>query len=281
MALKTHKQAPLPFTGQKRRFAATFAALLDANIPDDGAGYTIIDAFGGSGLLAHIAKRTKPGARVIYNDHDGYAERLAHIDDTNRLRRTLEALTGHLPRNKPIPPAERERVRQTIRGFDGYRDLDCLASWLLFSGKQAPDLDWLLRVDLYHVLRQTDYPPADDYLQGLEITSESYTTLLPPYLDNPRCLLVLDPPYICTMQGAYRKADYFGMVEFLRLMRLVRPPFVFFSSTRSELPAYLKFIMETHAEGWERIVGYQTITAKVALNKSVTYEDNLVYKFTP
>lgn len=83
------------------------------------------------------------------------------------------------------------------------------------------------------------------------------------------------------MQGAYRKADYFGMVEFLRLMRLVRPPFVFFSSTRSELPAYLKFIMETRAEGWERIAGYQAITAKVALNKSVTYEDNLVYKFTP
>ncbi len=281
MALKTHKQAPLPFTGQKRRFAATFAALLDANIPDDGAGYTIIDAFGSSGLLAHIAKRRKPGARVIYNDHDGYAERLAHIDDTNRLRRTLEALTGHLPRNKPIPPAERERVRQTIRDFDGYRDLDCLASWLLFSGKQAPDLDWLLRTDLYNVVRQSDYPPAGDYLQGLEITHESYTTLLPQYVDDPRCLLVLDPPYICTMQGAYRKEGYFGMVEFLRLMRLVRPPFIFFSSTRSELPAYLTFIMETQTAGWERIAGYQTITAQVTLNKNSAYEDNLVYKFTP
>ena len=60
MALNIHKQAPLPFVGQKRRFVTTFADLLDSNIPDDGAGYTIVDAFGGSGLLAHITKRTKP-----------------------------------------------------------------------------------------------------------------------------------------------------------------------------------------------------------------------------
>ena len=281
MALKTHKQAPLPFVGQKRRFVTTFADLLDSNIPDDGAGYTIVDAFGGSGLLAHITKRTKPAARVIYNDYDGYTARLAHIDDTNRLRRIIGDLTSHLPRNKPIPPTDREAVRQAIRDFEGYRDLDCLSSWLLFSGKHAPDLDWLLRTDLYNVVRQSDYPPAGDYLQGLEITHESYTTLLPQYVDDPRCLLVLDPPYICTMQGAYRKASYFGMVEFLRLMRLVRPPFIFFSSTRSELPAYLTFIMDTHTAGWGRIAGYQTITAQVTLNKNSAYEDNLVYKFTP
>lgn len=281
MALKTHKQAPLPFVGQKRRFVTTFADLLDSNIPDDGAGYTIVDAFGGSGLLAHITKRTKPAARVIYNDYDGYTARLAHIDDTNRLRRIIGDLTSHLPRNKPIPPTDREAVRQAIRDFEGYRDLDCLSSWLLFSGKHAPDLDWLLRTDLYNVVRQSDYPPAGDYLQGLEITHESYTTLLSQYVDDPRCLLVLDPPYICTMQGAYRKAGYFGMVEFLRLMRLVRPPFIFFSSTRSELPAYLTFIMETQTAGWGRIAGYQTITAQVTLNKNSAYEDNLVYKFTP
>ena len=281
MALKTHKQAPLPFVGQKRRFVTTFADLLDSNIPDDGAGYTIVDAFGGSGLLAHITKRTKPAARVIYNDYDGYTARLAHIDDTNRLRRIIGDLTSHLPRNKPIPPTDREAVRQAIRDFEGYRDLDCLSSWLLFSGKHAPDLDWLLRTDLYNVVRQSDYPPAGDYLQGLEITHESYTTLLPQYVDDPRCLLVLDPPYICTMQGASRKAGYFGMVEFLRLMRLVRPPFIFFSSTRSELPAYLTFIMETQTAGWGRIAGYQTITAQVTLNKNSAYEDNLVYKFTP
>lgn len=279
MTLKTYTQAPLPFTGQKRRFLKPFKALLNDHIPNDGAGWTILDAFGGSGLLAHAAKRSKPAARVIYNDYDGYTERLAHIADTNRLRHIIDGLTNYLPRNKPIPPADRERVRQAIRDFNGYRDLDCLGSWLLFSGKQAPDLDWLLRTDLYHVLRRNDYPQADDYLHGLEITHESYTTLLPQHLDNPRCLLVLDPPYVCTMQGAYRKAGYFGMVEFLRLMTMVRPPFIFFSSTRSDLPGYLEFVVSERVVGWERLIGYQTITANVSLNKDATYEDNLVYHF--
>ena len=279
MTLKTYTQAPLPFTGQKRRFLKPFKALLNDHIPDDGTGWIILDAFGGSGLLAHVAKRCKPAARVIYNDYDGYTERLIHINDTNRLRHIIDRLTQHLPRNKPIPPDERERIRQAIRDFDGYRDLDCLGSWLLFSGKQVPDLDWLLRTDLYHSLRQSDYPRADDYLQGLEITCESYTTLLPQYIDNPRCLLVLDPPYVCTMQGAYRKAGYFGMVEFLRLMTMVRPPFVFFSSTRSELPGYLEFVVSERVAGWEHLIGYQTITANVSLNKGATYEDNLVYHF--
>ena len=81
------------------------------------------------------------------------------------------------------------------------------------------------------------------------------------------------------MQGAYRKAGYFGMVEFLRLMTMVRPPFVFFSSTRSELPGYLEFVVSERVAGWERLIGYQTITANVSLNKDATYEDNLVYHF--
>ena len=136
MALNIHKQAPLPFVGQKRRFIATFAALLDSNIPGDGAGYTIVDAFGGSGLLAHIAKRTKPAARVIYNDYDGYTARLTHIDDTNRLRRIIGDLTGHLPRNKPIPPSDREPVRRAIRDFDGYRDIDCLSTGCSFPANR-------------------------------------------------------------------------------------------------------------------------------------------------
>lgn len=56
-------------------FLKHFANILD-RIPDEGKGWTIIDAFGGSGLLSHVAKHLKPKATVIYNDFDGYTERL-------------------------------------------------------------------------------------------------------------------------------------------------------------------------------------------------------------
>lgn len=65
---------------------------MNANIKNDGEGWTIIDTFGGSGLLSHVAKQLKPKARVIYNDFDGYAERLTHIDDINALRAQLYAV---------------------------------------------------------------------------------------------------------------------------------------------------------------------------------------------
>ena len=52
------KQAPLPFIGQTRMFLKHFEEVLNANIKNDGEGWTIIDTFGGSGLLSHVAKNS-------------------------------------------------------------------------------------------------------------------------------------------------------------------------------------------------------------------------------
>lgn len=92
--MKTYKKAPLPFTGQKRNFLKHFIPVLQQNIPNDGAGWTIVDVFGDSSLLAHTTKRILPQARVIYNDFDGYAKRLQHIADTERLRQRCIAIIG-------------------------------------------------------------------------------------------------------------------------------------------------------------------------------------------
>ena len=273
-----HTKAPLPFIGQKRAFLTQFATVLHQIIPDDGDGWTILDVFGGSGLLSHAAKHHKPAARVIYNDHDGYTNRLRKIADINRLRHTLDDILRHHPRGIHLKTDKRAEVVAAIRAFDGYIDLNCLISWLLFSGNQASSVEELCGKTMYHNLRRSDFPDADGYLDGLEITRESYAELLPKHTDNPRCLLILDPPYICTMQGAYKQQDYFGMVQFLRLMRHVRPPFIFFSSTRSELPDYLQLVIGDRLPGWERLIGYHTINVKTTLNPTAQYEDNLIYK---
>lgn len=275
-----YTQAPLPFTGQKRRFLNHFKTLLKQHIPNDGDGWIIVDAFGGSGLLAHTAKQVLPKARVIYNDFDGYAERLQNINDTNKLRTIIADLLAHYPRNQKLPETLKKAVQATLNSFGGYIDLDCVASWILFSGQQTTDLNDLIYNHTYfnHV-RLSDYPSADGYLDGVEVVSKSYHELLPEFQDNSKALLVLDPPYVSTAQGAYRKAGYFGMVEFLRLMRLVRPPFVFFSSTRSELLDYLDLIVNEKAEGWQNLQDYQKISVHITMNKTAYYEDNMIYKF--
>ena len=139
-----YTQAPLPFMGQKRRFLNHFKTLLKQHIPNDGEGWTIVDAFGGSGLLAHIAKQVLPKAHVIYNDFDGYSERLQNINDTNKLRTIIADLLAHYPRNQKLPDTLKKTVQAALNSFGGYIDLDCVASWLLFSGYQTTDLHDLL-----------------------------------------------------------------------------------------------------------------------------------------
>lgn len=277
---QNYYQAPLPFTGQKRRFLAAFKQVLNQCISDNGTGWIIVDVFGGSGLLAHTAKRCKPNARVIYNDFDGYATRLHNINDTNRLRKIIFNLTQHLPRNQKLPENVQTQVQAALQSFDGFVDLQSVASWLLFSGRQTSDLhDLLHNHTYYNGVRLSDYPSANEYLDDLEIMSKSYADLLPEFLSQDKVLFLFDPPYVCTAQGAYRNDTYFGMVEFLKLMSMVRPPFIFFSSTRSEFLDYLDLVIGYKLDGWERFTGYHKINVQVHLNKNAQYEDNLVYKF--
>lgn len=57
MTTKVYTQCPLPFIGQKRHFLKQYRqTLLQVREEVD----TIVDLFGGSGLLSHAAKRLMP-----------------------------------------------------------------------------------------------------------------------------------------------------------------------------------------------------------------------------
>lgn len=274
------KQAPLPFVGQKRMFLKHFETILNENIKCDGEGWTIIDTFGGSGLLSHAAKAIKPKARVIYNDFDGYAERLVHIDDINALRSQLFTAAGNAtPKNKRMPKELKAECVKIIQAFDGYKDLNCLASWLLFSGQQVATIDELFQNDFWHCIRQSDYPKADGYLDGVEIVRESFHTLLPKFADNPKALFVLDPPYLCTRQESYKQATYFDLIDFLRLVNITRPPYIFFSSTKSEFVRFIEYMQEDKVDNWQTFDNAQRIVVNASASYSGKYEDNMVYKF--
>lgn len=273
-----HK-APLPFVGQKRFFLKSFRKVLDEHIPDNGEGWTIIDVFGGSGLLSNNAKHLKPAAKVIFNDFDNYTERLKHVADSNRLRQQLMDVLSEYPRQTHLDKNTKSEVIAVINDFKGHVDMRVLSTWLLFAGRHAKSLDELYESHLYNCLRRTDYPAVDDYLTGVEVVCESYDTLVPKYADQPKTLLVFDPPYVNTQQGAYAQKEYFGMVQFLKLMRYVRPPYVFFSSTRSELLTYLDFLQEYDSRIWERVGNYEIVSLKAQMNKNSSYEDHMIYRF--
>ncbi|UXN35520.1 hypothetical protein N8E86_04790 [Avibacterium paragallinarum] len=278
--MRHFSQAPLPFVGQKRLFLNAFKQVLNEHIPDDGEGWTIVDAFGGSGLLSHVAKRIKPKARVIYNDFDGYSDRLKHISDTNRLRAELLQIVGDIvPKNKRLDNNKKQEIINKIDDFKGFKDLNTIASWLLFSGQQVSSFEELFSKTFWNGIKLADYPSAEDYLDGLEVVSEPFQQLLPKFGDNPKALFVLDPPYLCTKQNSYKMATYFDLVDFLQLIDLTRPPYVFFSSTKSEFVRFIAYMVQAKKDNWQAFDGTERIVLQTSLNYQVSYENNLVFKF--
>lgn len=277
---KTFKQAPLPFIGQKRMFLKHVEIVLNKHIDGDGEGWTILDVFGGSGLLSHTAKQLKPKATVIYNDFDGYAERLNHIDDINRLRQIIfNYLHGIIPKNGRLSKEIKVEIINKINDFNGYKDLNCLASWLLFSGQQVGSIEALFAKDFWHCVRQSDYPTAEGYLDGIEIISESFHKLIPRYQNQDKVLLLLDPPYLCTRQESYKQATYFDLIDFLRLIHLTKPPYIFFSSTKSEFIRFIGYLVESKGNNWQAFEDCERIIVNASTSKDGMYEDNMIYKF--
>ena len=276
---KPYSKAPLSFIGQKRNFITTFRKVIADNITGDGDGWTVVDVFGGSGLLAHNAKHLLPNATVVYNDFDGYTERLNHIDDTERLRQHVYTKLAPLPRHKALSAQDKQAVIDIVNNFDGFIDVHSIANWVLFSGKQVKTLDELYQNTFYNTVRKNPYEPATNYLDGLIITTESYTTLMAKYKDKPKTLFLLDPPYLYTGQGAYNQDKYFAMVDFLYLMSLTRPPYIFFSSTKSELMDYLDYLKQLNGDDWQRLGGFERVTIQAHVNHERAYEDNMIYRF--
>ncbi len=278
-ANKKFTQAPLPFIGQKRMFLKHFSQILNNNISGDGEGWTIVDVFGGSGLLSHTAKQLKPQARVIYNDFDNYTERLRHIPGINQLRQQLAVALADYPKGKRLDKTKKLQLIGIIEAFKGYKDPHILCSWLLFSGQQVKNLEELYAQDFWHCLRQSDYPSADGYLEGVEIVCESFHQLVPRFSGKEKVLLVLDPPYLCTKQESYKQATYFDLIDFLRLINLTKPPYIFFSSTKSEFIRFIEYMQEDKVDNWQAFEGAKRIVVNTSTSYSGKYEDNLVYKF--
>lgn len=156
---KQYLSAPLPFVGQKRMFAREFIKVLK-QYPEDTV---FVDLFGGSGLLSHIAKCQKPNATVIYNDFDGYRNRLQHIPQTNRLLADLRKMVEAegVPKHSCIRGDLRDRIFARLEQEErevGYIDFITITSGLMFSMKYKLSIAEMRKEALYNNLRKTDYP---------------------------------------------------------------------------------------------------------------------------
>lgn len=229
---KQYLSAPLPFQGQKRMFAKEYIEVL-RQFPNDT---TFVDLFGGSGLLSHIAKCQKPDATVVYNDFDGYRQRLQHIPQTNELLAELRNIVD-VPRHKHITGTTRERVLSCIREHErthGYVDYITVSASVMFPMKYATEFADLQRDTLYNNIKALNYPLCPDYLDGLTITSCDYKELFEKYKNVPDVVFLVDPPYLSTDCKTYKM--YWKLADYLDVLTvLAGHRFVYFTSNKSSI----------------------------------------------
>lgn len=230
---KMYLSAPLPFVGQKRMFAKEFIKVL-GQFPDSTV---FVDLFGGSGLLSHITKCIRPDAVVVYNDFDNYRQRLANIPATNVLLSDLRRIAEGTPRDKRITGEAREKVFARLEREEkerGYVDYITLSSALLFAMKYVLSLEDMRKETLYNNIRQTDYPEAKDYLEGITVTCEDYKEVFKRYKDVPGVVFLVDPPYLSTEVGTYKM--YWRLADYLDVLNVLKGhAFVYFTSNKSSI----------------------------------------------
>ncbi len=217
--------------GQKRRFIKDFKGVLTQIEGID----TVVDLFGGSGLLSHVAKRERCDLRVIYNDYDYYCKRIENVTTTNEILAHLRQMVKDLPDNKRIPDGLRREILEVIAGYDrkGYVDYLTLGSSLLFSGKWVNNYEELSKHTMYNCMRQTDYC-VDGYLDDLEIAHMDYRELFARHKDNPHALFLIDPPYLSTEVGAYK--CYWKLKDYLDVLKLLNGTnYIYFTSEKSQV----------------------------------------------
>lgn len=229
--------APLPFQGQKRMLLKEFKEVI-ATLPDD---VTIIDLFGGSGLLSRAAKDVKPNAKVVYNDFDGYSERLKQIDRTNIILERIRFAIDGFAKSHKLDDKTRAYILSYLieEGKKKPIDIITIASNLLFSGKFVSDIKGLAKHGFYNNVVSKDYS-CDGYLDGLEVVRCDYKELFNKYKGDDNAFFILDPPYLSTDTNSYnsywRIRDYINIFKYLNQMR----HFVYFTSEKSQLIELLK-----------------------------------------
>lgn len=270
---RNYKCAPLPFMGQKRYFLRDFTQVLEMV---SGEIDTVVDLFGGSGLLSHTAKRVLPDCRVVYNDFDRYDRRLAAIGQTNEILRAIkDRLTG-IERDRRLTVQQRADVLAIVEDYerrDGYVDIMTIGRNVLFSGKWVTSIDDLHKLTMYNRLRPGAYD-CEGYLEGLEVVHMDYRDLFERERGNSRTLFVLDPPYLMTECGMYE--NYWKLTDYLNVLSLLKgTKYVYFTSDKSQIVELCQWLAGEYREAapmWGATVRMRTNT----LNYHAKFNDMMI-----
>lgn len=232
--MKKYGASPLPFQGQKRRFVKEFKKVIAELDPST----RFLDLFGGSGLLSNTVKEVHPTAEVVYNDFDDFTARLNAIPTTNAILdeiRSVLQIHGCEP-DKRLHDLAKADIIEVMEVYDcvTYVDYLSLSTALLFTQNYRDSLIGMKGTTMYNRVSKTNYD-ATGYLEGVTRVRKDWRELLKEYPVKDT-ILILDPPYLSTEVGSYTDVNYWGVSEYLDILRAAMDyRFIYFSSDKSSI----------------------------------------------
>lgn len=277
-AKTAYTASPLPFQGQKRFFVNEFKTTLQ-EFCRDGKITTVVDLFGGSGLLSHIAKGEHPELTVVFNDFDDFHVRLQNIPSTNTLLGQLRTITADCPKGQKLDSECRGQVLNLIRDADqrGFVDYITLSGSLLFSSNYVQSFTELEKATLYSKVRQSEYH-AENYLDGIEVVKHDYTDLFNRYKGHTDVLFIVDPPYLSTDTSSYNSDKYWKLRDYLDVLNVLSGSnYVFFTSNKSQLVELCRWMAENQLVG-NPFAGATLKSHNSATSHNGSYTDMMLYR---
>jgi hypothetical protein len=267
--------APLPFQGQKRRVLKPFEKIIFHS-----KASCIVDVFGGSGLLAHCAKKVRPDATVIYNDYDNYCVRLGSIPTTNAILNDIRKL--NLPKIKErIPENLKSEIITIVKKYDELEPLDyiTLSSNLLFSMNYAVNLEDLTKQTLYNRVTFKEYR-STDYLKDVKTTRTDYKALIEEY-KGIKPLYILDPPYLSTDNTTYTNTSYWRLSDYLDILLWLKDEkFIYFSSNKSEIVELAQWLGNNISRSANPFNDCNVVNSGATASHNSKYTDILIHNIT-
>lgn len=268
-------QSPLPFQGQKRRFLKPFKEALN-EFPADAV---YVDLFGGSGLLSHTVKNYYPDAKVVYNDFDGYSNRLENVDKTNALLSDIRIICAKSDtRKERLSDELHSEIIGRISKEKGFIDWVTISSSLLFSMNYVTSFEQLKKEKFYNKVRLSDYR-VDGYLEGVDRVRKDYRDLFAEYKDHPNVVFLVDPPYLSTDCSTYSRPDYWKLADYLNVLKTIEDTsYFYFTSNKSQIIELCDW-MQTRGYCKSPFDGATMVTVNTSLTYNASYEDIMIYAY--
>lgn len=173
-----------------------------------------------------------------------------------------------------MPEEHRQRIMPIL---DKYSDVDLtfVKNFLLFSSSRQDvenSLEAIKKERWYKACPASDYK-ADGYLEGVEVCSLDFRDCMEKYKDAPNKLLILDPPYLFSQHKNYCKT--FNLADFLELLDLTKPPFIFFSHEASDCLPTMEYLAK---KGDKRFESLTVFKYRSSMCHNVTYNDLMISK---